>query len=244
METVEVSDNQSNDGDASSHSHSAKKAKKHSKKKKKKEHKRHKEKDTKSPPKSEFTGKEDYYVDKRADKTFFTKSSINKEDYARYRVRCHRLGDLTSQQLLLLRRQSRDKLKRYFNRKQKIEKVQEPQEADAVDRESKATRLTEDEFTIRTKAFNRSLGSNPGDVSTWLDFVHFQQHFYMKMTKLQMAERKMEILNKALKSNPANDQLYTEYVDIIEQTYPSFEVSKILEDLLQKGNFICVAPRL
>lgn len=79
------------------------------------------------------------------------------------------------------------------------------------------------------------LMSNQNDIDLWLELVRFQEHFYMKMTKIQLAERKMEILNKALRDNPKNDRIYREYVDILEKTYPSFEVSKFLENLIQKG---------
>lgn len=239
VEVGKVSDKSSNKDDASPDRRNAKKAKKHSKKKKKKEHKRQKEKSkspSKSPPKYEFTGKEDYYVDKRADKSYLTKWAPDKQDFTKYRIRCKRIGTLTPQQYMILRRQSKEKSKRYYNRKNKIEKNVPAEDGGAGDKEiSKTTRLTEDEFTLKTKTFNRHLGSNTGDVSMWLEYVRFQQHFYMKMSKIQMAERKMEILNKALRENPGNDQLYIEYVDVIEQTYPSFEVSKFLDDLLQKG---------
>lgn len=77
--------------------------------------------------------------------------------------------------------------------------------------------------------------SKQNDIDLWLELVRFQEHFYMKMTKIQLAERKMEILNKALRDNPKNDRIYREYVDILEKTYPSFEVSKFLENLIQKG---------
>lgn len=47
----------------------------------------------------------------------------------------------------------------------------------------------------------------------------------------------MAILDKALRENAGNDRLYAVYVDVLERTYPSFEVSKLLDGLLAKGKY-------
>lgn len=214
-------------------------------KKNKKEHKHHKRKKTKhktkskepDPPKSEFTGKENYYVDKKRDRDNWSRDSLHKTDCPRYRVHVRRLGSLTSRQWQLLRGVNADrKSKRYFSRKNK--RTQDDQEATkteiAVRREM---RLTEEEFTLKTKSFNQRLGEDPSTVDIWLEFVGLQDRFYTKITKLQLTERKMDILNRALRENPDCDQLKRTYVDLIEQTYPSFEVSKILNGLLDKGKW-------
>lgn len=60
----------------------------------------------------------------------------------------------------------------------------------------------------------------------------------MKSAKLQIVERKLDILDKALRENPSNEQLYKLYVQIVDRAYPSFEVSKILEKLLSKGKIL------
>lgn len=233
------------------------KQKKHSKKKKKKEHRHHKDKQrpkssetqaaTKNEPKSEFTGKENYYVDKKPCNSYFSMETLKRDDSARYRVHFHYVGTLTSQQWRILHRRTKDKSKRYFT-KHKSDKVKstvaqpimapEGDGGSVVDDEketSKNHRLSEEEFTAKTKVLNKNLLANATDIDAWLEYVRFQEHFYMKMTKVQMAERKMEILNKALRDNPSNERLYREYIDILEQAYPSFEVSKFLETLIQKG---------
>ena len=119
-------------------------------------------------------------------------------------------------------------MKRYYvkNKKSKIE---------YGDWFEEAKRLTEDEFFNKNKSYNKRLGENPGDIELWLEFVKHQDLTNMKSTKLQITERKMDILDKALKENPSNDELYKLYIDIIDATYPSFEVSKILDKLLAKG---------
>lgn len=220
-----------------------KQAKKHSKKKKKKEHKHHKEKriktDDKIETKSEFTGKEDYYVDKRPCNSYYSMDTLKKDDAARYRIHFHHIGTLTAEQWRLFHRRSTDKPKRYFT-KFKTDKPK-PTDGDAVEDEkesAKTHRLSEDEFTAKTKVLNKTLLANPKDIDSWLEYIRFQEHFYMKMTKIQLAERKMEILNKALRDNASNERLYREYIDIIEQTYPSFEVSKFLDVLIQKGSYL------
>lgn len=222
-----------------------KQAKKHSKKKKKKEHKHHKEKrmktedkvEAKVESKTEFTGKEDYYVDKRPCNSYFAIETLKKDDAARYRIHFHHIGTLTPEQWRLFHRRSTDKPKRYFT-KFKTDKPK-PTEGDVAEDEkesAKTHRLSEDEFTAKTKVLNKTLSANPKDIDTWLEYVRFQEHFYMKMSKIQLAERKMEILNKSLRDNAGNERLYREYIDILEQAYPSFEVSKFLDILIQKGS--------
>lgn len=73
------------------------------------------------------------------------------------------------------------------------------------------------------------------NISAWIDLVQFQDKTPMKhIPKTQLAERKFDILNKALVHNPLSDALYTLYLDIANQVLPSFEVSKIVERLLGK----------
>lgn len=231
-ETSVVNDSNSNSNDVSHKKHK-KEHKQHKRKKSKKEHK------TKSNepdrPKLEFTGKEDYYVDKKSDRENWSRASANKTQCPRYRIHVRRLGKLTPRQWQMLRGHFGDrKTKRYFNRKSK--RTQDDQDAAkteiAVRRDM---RLTEEEFAQKTKFFNQRLGEDPSMIEQWLEYVGLQDRFYTKITKLQLTERKMEILNRALRENPGCDHLKRTYVDLIEQTYPSFEVSKILSGLMDKG---------
>lgn len=96
-------------------------------------------------------------------------------------------------------------------------------------------RLNEEEFVARNRSFNKQLGQNPGDIELWIEFVRHQELTHMKSAKLQIVERKLDILDKALRENPSNEKLYKLYVEIIDRAYPSFEVSKILDKLLSKG---------
>lgn len=211
-------------------------------KKSKKEHKRKKSRKAKSKEEGhkeeekrlEFTGKENYYVDKKSDSGFFGKDTLDKSNCPRYRTHLRRVGKLTAKELRFLHRNEHAKSRRYFSPKF----MRQFYENDVEQSESslrKAFRLGEEEFALRTKSFNQRLNESPKSIETWLEYVGHQECFYAKLTKLQLAERKLEILNKALREIPDGDALKKTYVDILEQTYPSFEVSKILDTLLDRG---------
>lgn len=233
IETMSVDSHDDTSNDSTS-----KKSKKHSKKKKKKEHKHKKDKrsfksKSDSEPKLEFTGKEEYFVDKKPNNSYISMGTLKKEDHSRYRCHTKLLG---TRMPSFFNAKDKSEWKRYFDTKIKSSKVISFDSVTVEERlANKVIRLDEDEFSEKTKAFNRSLLNNNKDIPMWLDFVRLQDNFYMKLTKIQLAERKMDILNRALRENPADDAIYREYIDILEQTYPSFEVSKFLDNLLQKG---------
>lgn len=168
--------------------------------------------------------------------------TLKKGDSARYRVNFHHIGTLTAEQWRILHRRSKDKPRRYFTKHKSSSSAEKTKEdggqsvADDEKETSKNHRLSEEEFTAKTKIFNKELLANVTNIDLWLEFVRFQEHFYMKMSKVQLAERKMEILNRALRDNLSNERLYREYIEIIEGAYPSFEVSTLLDRLIHKGN--------
>lgn len=226
--------------DETSNDSTSKKSKKHSKKRKKKEHKHKKDKrsvksKSGSVPKLEFTGREEYFVDKKPNDSYISMGTLKKEEHSRYRCHTKLLG---TRNLTFFYSKDKSERRRYFETKMKSSKVISFDSKTVEERlANKVNRLDEEEFTEKVKGFNRSLVNNNKDIPMWLDFVRLQDNFYMKITKIQLAERKMDILNRALRENPANDALYREYIDILEQTYPSFEVSNFLDTLLQKGEF-------
>lgn len=140
-----------------------------------------------------------------------------------FRYRTHYYGSIGH-----IRRQRFTNVKRYFlkGRKDKIK----------VGEWNKEESLSEEDFSIKNKEFNRQLGENPGNVELWLQFINHQDMSHMKSTKTQVVERKLDILNKALRENPKNEDLYKLYINLIDRAFPSFEVSKILEQLLAKGS--------
>lgn len=168
-------------------------------------------------------------MDKRPERSYITKDTLEKTVCPRYRVRCRQLGTLTPYQIYLLHRKTMQKYKRYYRLKGK-----RLRNTDEV-----PPRSTEKEFLSKTKKFNKRLGENPSDIRLWLEYVKLQDNFYLKTTKMQRAERKMDILNKAIMENLGNEELYREYIRIIKRNFPTFEVSKILDGLLEKGIFCC-----
>lgn len=236
-------------------------AKKRSKKKKKKRRKGKRTKadanddDKDEESNIEFTGQEDYYVDKKPCYRDFATGTMDKRDVARYHINVRLLGTLTHQQWQMMYQSKREKLKRYFlwnigNDRGDGAGTSASRSKDNNNSSSssktttKTYRMTEDEFIARSKMFNKSLADDSNDIVTWLEYIRYQEHFYMKMTKVQLAERKMEILNRALHDNPSNDRLYREYISVLEWAYPSFEVSKFLDNLIQKGKRIANASIL
>lgn len=229
IERNELTAQTSNNHSANTSNVSSKKAAKH-KHLKKKHHKHHKKKKskTKDAVKSvEFTGKEEYYVDKRPERSYMTKNTLEKTICPRYRVRLRQLGSFTPYQVFLLHIKTMGKYKRYYRLKAKSLR-----KADEV-----SPRSTEKEFQSKTKKINKRLTENPNDIKLWLELVKLQDNFYMKSTKAERTERKINILKRALIENLGNNELYREYIRIIKRNHPSFEVSKILESLLEKGNF-------
>lgn len=206
-----------------SHKSKHKKEKKQKKDKKSKKHQKHKADETPSSPEQrlEFTGTENYYVDKKPGK----RSQIKREHNAlNYKVDAWLGARIRHKPNYLLR----SKPQRYYQ--MTIDK----QSNGGVGNE-KARKLTEDEFTAQTKEFNKNLLSHHcQNVDMWLEFIELQEKFHMRLSKVQLAERKFEILNKALRSNTGDDRLYDKYIDILEKTFPSFEVSQYLDGLIEK----------
>lgn len=205
------------------HKHSKK-----SKKEKKPKEKRPREPSPKVQPVLEFTGYENYYVDKKPGKH----SHVRREQHAlNYTVDARTLRDQPKPKRSGVRpREKKSTAGRYYQ-------ATFAKELKTDGSSGKSRSLTEDEFTAKTKEFNMHLlCDRSNDVDMWLDFVELQGKCYMRLNKLQLAERKLDILNKALRSNVGSDRLYDKYIEILEDTFPSFEVSQYLDELIDKGN--------
>lgn len=191
--------------------------------KKKKKQKQELKDSKQSAPIDVFTGNEEYYVDKLPVRGYLKIQTLHRPACPKYKIYLRSLGSIQ-------RSYNSKKFKRYYikNKKDKIQCNDRDDPTMIIDR------MDEIEFVNKNKLFNRKLGENPSDVTLWLDFVQHQDFTYMKSTKIQIVERKIDILEKALRENSSNEQLYRLYVDIIDQTYPSFEVSKILDRMLAK----------
>ncbi|KAJ6647678.1 Nuclear exosome regulator NRDE2 [Pseudolycoriella hygida] len=209
--------NEQNEDVEPSTSHSSRSHKK--KHKKDRNHRSPKENPKNVDEVMEFDGTEDYYVDKSAERGYLRVETLHRPACPRYRVYYNSVvGKNRSQHFW--------KVRRYYlkSKKGKIE----------VGEWNKEEKLSEEDFSIKNKEFNRQLGENPGRIELWIQFIHHQDMSHMKSTKTQVVESKLDILNKALRENPKNEDLYKLYIQVIDRAYPSFEVSKILDQLLAK----------
>lgn len=192
--------------------------KKKRKKDKSKKHSR-KEKSSRkaeSPSTHQFDGTEDFYVDKQPSRSYANVDTLHRPACPRYKVRLQHLGDI--------RRRKATPYKRYFE-KDKHNRITSGDK----------TTLTDEEFTAQTKQFKERIAQSPRDIDIWLEYVQHQHQFPMTSTRAQLCERKLDVLRQGLLANPGNAQLYCEYVRILDETYPSYEVSKILDSLITKG---------
>lgn len=201
------------------------KKKKHKKEKIKKAHKKEKRKPKQQQPIDvdvdetlyQFTGNEDYYVDKQPARGYNNVDTLHKPACPRYRIHLRQLGTLKYKWKSMTS-------KRYYD-KHKIQR----------DTYANKSTMTDEEFTLQTKLIKEKLTQQPRDIEQWLIYVEHQNSFPMSATKAQLCERKIDVLKQALQANPGNERLYYEYVRIIDETYPSYEVSKILDGLITKG---------
>lgn len=198
-------------------------------------HKRHKKEDTKSivklPPLPtstlDFDGSEKFYVDKKSERGYIRVDTLHRPACPNYYNSYRGLG-----KFCITRKKKKDNFKRYYSKKFQKRFAEPQSRAGTV---PNPTAIGEDEFLEANKLLNRSTMDNVKNVSAWLDLVKFQDQTPMKnISKTQLAERKFDILDKALVHNPFSDELYSLYVDIANQVLPSYEVSKIIEKLLAK----------
>ncbi|GAB0097158.1 uncharacterized protein DMENIID0001_127670 [Sergentomyia squamirostris] len=187
--------------------------------KKQKKLKQKKTKEAGSIVQLEFSGHEKFYVDKTSQLGYLKVEKLYNPACPRYHISRSVLGRHPKMEKITY--------KRYFVRKYK--------KSDISPKQGKC-QLTEEEFTEQSKQFNGQLRQEPNNIALWIEFIELQCLGPLKSstTNTQIAERKMSILDKALVLNPANEELYSVYVDTIDTVFPSFEVSKILERLLAK----------
>ncbi|XP_004527132.1 protein NRDE2 homolog [Ceratitis capitata] len=206
----------------------AKRYKKHKKHKKKSKRKKHNaDFDMQiSKPALEFNGEEEYYIDKNKAKIFLSIRTLHKPACPRYRRSFgHAMGTLRWNELLSAGTTLKLR-KRYFQNK--LTTSRNPICNGIL------PALDENEYTSRLGQLNRKTLEPTCDLQVWLDLISLQEQNPYKWTRLLLAERKLDIINRALLSFPRNEQLYRIYIDIINVTYPSFEVTKMIDRLLIK----------
>lgn len=97
----------------------------------------------------------------------------------------------------------------------------------------------EQELLQKTAEFNKKLDEYPNNVELWLEYVKFQdlkdQFETTKTNQNIKAERKLAILDKAVKLNPASNCLLKEKLNIMEQIYSPDKVAEDVRQMLEKN---------
>ncbi|XP_065360890.1 nuclear exosome regulator NRDE2 [Calliphora vicina] len=195
-------------------------------KKSKKKHKHKKSnKSSKKPiePQLDFTGQEEFYVDKNKAKQYNTIRTLHKPACPRYRVYYYTLG------------------RNYYN----SEKTKPKRYYRFRDECGKGTQnvlnsiyaLEENEYTSKMGELNRKTMEKCQDLNSWLELIALQDRNPYKWSRLRVAEKKIDYIQKALIYLPSQEELYRVYIDIITQVYTSHDVSKMLEPLLAKDPY-------
>lgn len=165
---------------------------------------------------STFTGSEDYYVDKKPMKSYFKVETLYKPACPEYKVYFSTLGKIRAQK-------DPKTHKRYF-------KLKHPNQTS-----SKDTQITEEDFDFKLSEYNTNVIRFPKNVDYWIKLVQFQDEAPYKWTSLVLAEKKLDIIERALYHIPGNEELYKLYIEMINICFASYEVSKKLEIQISKN---------
>ncbi|KAG8223503.1 hypothetical protein J437_LFUL004971 [Ladona fulva] len=116
---------------------------------------------------------------------------------------------------------------------------------DGILKEVWKTSRLEQEVQHATELFNSRLNKNPQDVRTWLEFLRFQDRatelqFRGGRSKRALAQRKIDILEKALRENPRSWLLQREKVHLEKFLYPPDELEQRLGKEAEKTSNPCV----
>lgn len=180
-----------------------------------------------------FDGSEQFYVDKKSERGYLRVEALHRPACPSYYSSRGGLGEF-SRNNNKKKKKKKGSFKRYFSRKFQ-KRFAEPQGSRDGTTVPNPIAANADEFLEANKLLNRSTMDNVKNVSAWIDLVQYQDQTPMKqVSRTQLAERKFDILDKALVHNPTSDELYSLYVTIANQVLPSYEVSKVVEKLLTK----------
>ncbi|XP_014085988.2 nuclear exosome regulator NRDE2 [Bactrocera oleae] len=230
LESVEFMDSSCSLGKSDTeYTQKTKKHKRKAHKKKSKKKKNETDCNTQIMPILEFNGAEGYYIDKSKIQIYLTVRTLHKPACPRYRYRSsYILGKGFSYKSNV--KETTNKCgKRYFRNKYNIQN-------DLVCN-NKQIALDENEYISRLGHLNRKILQTNSDLQVWLELLSLQEQNPYKWSRVLLAEKKLDIINRALISFPRNEQLYRFYIDIITATYPSFEVTKMLDRLLMKDPY-------
>ncbi|KAL3278774.1 hypothetical protein HHI36_016300 [Cryptolaemus montrouzieri] len=184
-----------------------------------------------------------FFIDKKSTREFLTVKTISRPAVARYRVHYF------------------DKIKKRFKFKRYFQKLIESDiclaEKNSDDKLLSNTFGTtnsgsfdsikhETELSKTTAFYNKKTYDEPNNVEMWMKFIDFQDVIF-KFEKtfkkgsiakgLQVnAERKLDILEKALFHNPNSEELHRKRLEIMVSVFPVDELQKRLKSLLDKDD--------
>lgn len=173
----------------------------------------------------DFTGQEEFYVDKNKAKQYNTIKTLHKPACPRYRVHYHTLG----KHFYI---KEKNKPKRYYRYR-----------GDTKGDENVTNSiyaLAENEYTLKMGELNRNTIENCQDLKSWIELIALQDRNPYKWSRLRVAEKKLDYVQKALIYLPGQEELYKVYIAVITKAYTSHDVSKMLEPLLAKDPYSLV----
>lgn len=97
----------------------------------------------------------------------------------------------------------------------------------------------EQELVQKTAEFNKNLDADPNNVELWLEYVKFQdvkEQFETAKTSSNIkAERKLAILDKAIKLNPLSESLIKERLNIAEEIYSTDRIAEDVKQMIEQN---------
>lgn len=172
----------------------------------------------------DFTGQEEFYIDKNKAKQYNNIKTLHKPACPRYRVYYRTLGKRSYES-------EKYKQKRYYRYKD------EGGHDDYTTNPSSYAMMDENDYNAKMGEFNRQTIENCRDLKNWLDLIQLQDRNPYKWSRLRVAEKKLDYVQKALTYLPNQQELYKVYINIITQAYTSHDVSKMLEPLIVKDSY-------
>lgn len=165
-----------------------------------------------------LTGDEDFYIDNKSEKIYLTVLTLARPACPKY----YSYSKMIGRRKYIFKRSNH---KRYFTKK--LLKIHSENN----------TFMSDLEILSTIKSFNSHLNHHLNDVDKWIEFVEYQEIALQQSTATEIADKKVQILERALADNK-NDRLLKIYTKLIERIHPADEVSRMVEKMIEKGKFI------
>ncbi|XP_044761103.1 nuclear exosome regulator NRDE2 [Coccinella septempunctata] len=199
-----------------------------------------KPKKSKRKVETELSENDIFFIDRKPTKEFLKVKTISRPAVAKYKI-----------QFYMIEHQKKPrKVKRYYHKLSS----EDLEKAEGVEKnfndENFDSLQHEMELTQKTGFYNKIVFEEPNNIENWLEFIDYQDVIFKFEKNYKKgsvakglranAERKLNILEKALSHNPYSEKLHRKRLQIMVGVYPADELQKQLSDLLSKdqGNII------